>query len=120
MNSDSYEKKLELQLFINTGNGFSEKDSVRIFYEKDRQKYEFDITGFKHIKIFRFDPLNESCVVSIENAYAEDKNGNVYKLRFLFTNAAIHKSQSSTPLTLSLKPPTVSKTSFRITEQYIN
>ena len=92
MNLDRYEKKLELQLFIDIENGFNEKDSVRVRHEKDRRKYEFDISTFKHIKIFRLDPLNESCVISIENAYIEDKNGNVYKLRFLFTNADIFEN----------------------------
>lgn len=82
--------KLEIQLFIDTGNGFNEEESVKIPYIEGKTIYEFNISKFySKLYAFRLDPLNESCVVSLGNCYLTDKNNNTYNLTFQLSNADI-------------------------------
>ena len=82
--------KLEVQLFVDTGNGFNEEQSLIIPYIDGQTRYEFDISRFcDKILNFRLDPLNASCVICIEKFYLIDRNDKIYNLTFQFSNADI-------------------------------
>jgi beta-1,4-mannosyl-glycoprotein beta-1,4-N-acetylglucosaminyltransferase len=55
------------QLFIDDGSGFRENNSLLFYKPYDTTSIEFDISIFHKIKQIRFDPLNEPCIIEIEN-----------------------------------------------------
>lgn len=82
--------KLELQLFIDAGNKFNEKDSIKIPYIEGQTKYEFDVSKIcSKFYDLRIDPLNESCVITLGNCYIIDRSNNIHNLVFQFSNADI-------------------------------
>jgi O-antigen biosynthesis protein len=79
-----------LQLFIENGNGFIEEDSIKFPILKNNgiQKFEFDLRNKNNITSLRLDPLNDSCVIKIENLYLLQKDGTKLELMdSLFTNS---------------------------------
>jgi len=56
------------QLFIDLGNGMSEKNSIKLPVAQNinSQEFVFDLSGEPNIQALRFDPLNESCVIEVE------------------------------------------------------
>lgn len=60
--------KYYTQLFIDNNQGFCEESSIKYFVDisKDIQSFSFDLSSFKNITNLRFDPLNESCVLEID------------------------------------------------------
>lgn len=51
------------ELFINTGSGFNQKESIQINTSLGDQILEFDISSFTNIESIRFDPAPEKCIV---------------------------------------------------------
>lgn len=51
------------QLFVDTGNGFSEEESVRIPFSGEKNKFVFDLEIFKNIESVRFDPVVGHCIL---------------------------------------------------------
>lgn len=76
------------QLFMDSGDGFSEEESIKIPLGSDRDYHtlEFDVSG-KEIKALRFDPFNIPAVVKLKEIEAEDSNGNRTVLPVLNHNA---------------------------------
>lgn len=68
--------ELFLQLFINIGNGFDEKQSYRfkIHNTDDLQRFEFDLSGYECIKSLRLDPLNIPTVCEILEFFVQVNN----------------------------------------------
>lgn len=77
------------QLFIDSGNGFSEDNSMKYFLKifKDYQILKFNVSG-KDIKALRFDPFNLPAVVKIKEIEAEYKDGSKAKINILNHNAS--------------------------------
>ena len=91
--SNSIEKKSNkdyIQLFINTGNGFNQKESIKTFYDEKQSKISFDLKDYKDIKALRFDPLNDYVVVNIKKILL---NNQEYK-NSLKTNAFYVEEQT--------------------------
>lgn len=61
-----------VQLFINTGNGFIEENSIKESFD-NQSKIKFDISGIDNIKGLRFDPLNDKCILKINNILINDE-----------------------------------------------
>lgn len=59
------------QLFIEDINGYSEDNAIiqSIIKQNETQVLEFDLKDKQNIKSLRFDPLNSSCIVEIENIH---------------------------------------------------
>lgn len=57
-----------IQLFLDTGKGYSEKESIKlpVIANNKSQVFEFDIRSFKNIIKLRFDPINDFAVVKLE------------------------------------------------------
>ena len=56
-----------LQIYIDSGNGFSEQDSVFHFINSKFCSLNIDITEYKRIDSIRIDPHNDKCIVKIHN-----------------------------------------------------
>lgn len=70
------------QLYIDSGNGFSENLSQKISIEKDQEIKEiiYSLSEYDNINSLRFDPLNDTCVVQFFNFEAILNNGNKVNL----------------------------------------
>ncbi|MFC1701750.1 hypothetical protein ACFL1J_03265 [Pseudomonadota bacterium] len=57
-----------IQLFLDTGRGYSEKESIKlpVIANTKSQFFEFDFHSFKNIIKLRFDPINDFAVVKLE------------------------------------------------------
>ena len=57
------QKDILAELFINTGQGFNQKESLQINTTIGDQILEFDVSPFTDIKSIRFDPAPGKCIV---------------------------------------------------------
>lgn len=57
-----------IQLFLDQGNGFTEESSLRlpVAQNTDIQEFVFDLSDRQPLHALRLDPLNDSCVIEIE------------------------------------------------------
>lgn len=62
------------QFYIDTGKGFSEKQSQRIPNPEEKESLELDLTQYPGASSIRFDPLNQPVAVSIISATFRLKN----------------------------------------------
>jgi hypothetical protein len=53
------------QLFIDTGSGFNEEQSIVKTVVREEQQFEFDLSAYQNIKQLRFDPINTLTVLQI-------------------------------------------------------
>ncbi len=64
------------QLFIDTGMGFSEEDSLmRRICDRGIRRIEFDLGGFDGIRKLRFDPINDFAAVRIDEITVHTRGG---------------------------------------------
>ena len=75
-----------VQLFIDYGKGFSEKDSITAEIDKDVGIATFDLPSDKLVKRLRFDPANEACSVDLLSVKATAEGGKVYEPELIETN----------------------------------
>lgn len=81
-----------LQLFVDKGKSFNEKDSIKQSYNNEESIYIFDLSGYKNIYQIRLDPLNESVVISLGNCYLISKSGEKYKLKIKSHNGELFEN----------------------------
>lgn len=63
------------QLYMDCGDGFTENQSVRLMSKSNTvSSYSFNVSGFRGIRFFRFDPWNTNCLVKIHNIICIDTN----------------------------------------------
>gem|GEM_PF-1265991 len=79
-----------VQLFIDTGAGFSEEQSmiqeVTEFTENE-QPFEFDLSSYENLKQLRFDPLNAMTALRIGQIVVVDGQGLTHRLNYQPVNA---------------------------------
>ena len=63
------------QFFIDTGNGFCEKQSQRIFYPEAMEKIALDLSAYANIRAIRFDPVNQAAVISVDSVKFQLETG---------------------------------------------
>jgi len=58
-----------IQLFVDSGSGFSEEASIKIPAKtaKMRQRFEFSLSGFKNVQKLRLDPLDDYSIVKLHD-----------------------------------------------------
>lgn len=83
------------QLFFDNGHGFSEKDSTKFFVEDnpELQKFVFDVSELKNVKDFRFDPLNDNCVIELEKIYLVKEDQELDITENISSNAILKKDK---------------------------
>lgn len=63
------------QLFIDTGDGFNEEQSIIFEYSSLISDLSIDLSEYTNIKALRFDPANRVCLFSLNNITAETEIG---------------------------------------------
>jgi len=92
---DSMAAATAANLYVDTGQGFSEKNRIVINDPMEHKCLEFDIGGFETIKRLRFDPFNTSVIVKIESMEIIDRKGQVLsEIDFSQTNALLHEDNT--------------------------
>jgi hypothetical protein len=81
------------QLFIDTGHGFSEEQSIVQNMQGDEQQFEFDISNYQNIKNLRFDPLNVVTALQIEHIVVIDEQGSTHELSYQPVNVYAQVSE---------------------------
>lgn len=64
------------QLFVDTGNGFSEEEKISAERRLDEKRFEltFDLSGFASVRALRFDPLEgKPCICRIDKEHTNVK-----------------------------------------------
>lgn len=67
------------QIYFDEGEGYTEENSRTIYLEKDKDKYEVEITleEGKNINSIRFDPVECAGIIKINEIYFIDYNGTI-------------------------------------------
>jgi len=68
------------RLYIDTGSGYSDENSVARKVDKGTRRIVFDLERFEQIKGLRFDPVDDFSVVEITQVVLLDDSGNSYEL----------------------------------------
>ena len=75
------------QLFIDTGIGFNESQSIVIPIHGQEQIIEFDLAGYDNIKNLRFDPINEITILHLKSIYIVTNDDEIIQIDNYYTNA---------------------------------
>ncbi len=75
------------RLYIDTGFGFNEKQAVSQIIIGDEKRLEFDLNDFSNIRKIRFDPINDYCVLHINNISIVRDDNSSYELDDYESNA---------------------------------
>lgn len=85
----------QIQLFVDTGDGFNEKQSLRYFlYEggiDKRKKFVFDLSAYDHIQEIRMDPSYAGGMVNIYSSLLVGEDGQQQQLVPVRSNAILNK-----------------------------
>ncbi|MDM8553171.1 glycosyltransferase [Desulfococcaceae bacterium HSG7] len=92
----SYEdaQKHNARLYLDTGIGFSEKQTFTRKITDDTTRIEFKLQGFSGVKRIRFDPCDEHCVLHLHSIKAVSEDNSTYKIEEFQSNA-IHTEGGS-------------------------
>jgi len=80
------------QLFIDTGTGFSEKNSIKKDVSGMEQHMEFDLSDYRNINKLRFDPLNEKVALKLRQIRIVKKNSSINEMLDCSANALFRKN----------------------------
>lgn len=69
------------QLFIDGGEGFSEKDSLRNTIQGREHRFEYNLSN-EQLKHLRFDPINIHCIMTIESISLSFESGEEINVEF--------------------------------------
>jgi len=85
------ENSLFAQLYIDTGNEYSEEDSFKILVNDESTKIVFEI-DVNNLQKLRFDPLNEYCVVFIKSIVISDQSGLLHNVPFVHNGKLLYEN----------------------------
>jgi len=69
------EHKFGAKLYIDTGIGFNEQQIMTDMITKESTQIKFDLSGYSSLKALRFDPIDDYCVLQLENILIKAKSG---------------------------------------------
>lgn len=75
------------QLYIDTGMGFNNRQVISRVVFGEENFLEFDLSKNRKVKSLRFDPINDYCVVHIDQIVAERVDGSLLKIQNFKSNA---------------------------------
>ena len=81
------------QLYVDSGDGLFEKDSLSVSSPEGEKVLEFDLSAFPFVKDIRFDPLNDCGIIEIQNIEL-DANGKTEKLTVRSFNAVTRENNT--------------------------
>jgi hypothetical protein len=79
------------QLFVNSGAGFLEEQSIFQTISGTETQVEFDVSAYHDVQGFRFDPINNRVVLQIDNITIVTANNELHSHIPYQTNALYHK-----------------------------
>ncbi len=85
-----YKKKYFAQLFIDTGKGFNEEESIKIDLDdinEGLRLLEFNLDNYRNIKNLRFDPINQSANIKINKIDMIGSGNYMFPLTNILCNA---------------------------------
>lgn len=87
----------EIQLFLDLGEGYSEENFIKfpIVENNESQIFTFNLAQYENLINFRLDPLNDSCVIEIEELkILYPDNIDLDLITRISANACIHHGKS--------------------------
>lgn len=75
------------QLYIDSGQGFKEEESLVVDFNKGTNSLKFDLINSTQIGSLRFDPLNANCVMKLNAVKIEKMNGELIEISKIKSNA---------------------------------
>ncbi len=78
-----------IQLYLDSGNGFSESDSLKVPIEQAKLRYEISLDITKEYKQFRVDISNNPVKVIIKKVFLMDVNNKEYPLEIKESNGVL-------------------------------
>jgi ubiquinone/menaquinone biosynthesis C-methylase UbiE len=84
------------QLFIDTGKGTSEEQSIIKEVSGKEEELEFDITRYEGIEKLRFNPLNDMVRLKLEEIIIIDDKSKGYQVRDYTTNCSYRRDKDYT------------------------
>ncbi len=75
-----------IQLYFNSGNGFSEKDSLNVLIEQNKNRYEISLDSSKEYHQFRIDISNNPVKVIVKKFIVLDEDNKEYALAIKESN----------------------------------
>lgn len=92
--TNNYQDDTFIQLFINHGDGYFEKNSIIHYLHMGKQTlyllHCFDISSFRNIKSLRIDLLNKKCIVIVHSIEITYINNFVDKIENFTSNAELY------------------------------
>ena len=85
------ENSLFAQLYIDSGNEYSEEESFKTLVNKESTKIVFEI-DVNNLQKLRFDPLNEFCVVLIKSIIISDQSGLFHNVPFEHNGKLVYEN----------------------------
>lgn len=82
------------QLFLDTGLGFNETQTIAIPVQGQEREIEFDLSAYRDIKTLRFDPLNDLTVLHLNSVQFMTADGSVLPVDDYQTNACFQKGSN--------------------------
>ena len=80
-------RKWMAQVYVDTGMGYNEKQTVVAFVGGDERALEFDIRRFQHVQGIRIDPVNGPAVICLHRILLQDASGQKRNATIRFHNA---------------------------------
>lgn len=86
-----YTGDIYIQLYVDTGNGLSEVESIKFYIGNERKllNIKFDISHFNNVRSIRLDPANINTIVRVTKVIVHTKDGKQIDLNPTLSNAII-------------------------------
>jgi glycosyltransferase involved in cell wall biosynthesis len=75
------------ELYLDTGLGFSHRQVLRKVIFTDQQIIEFDLSNFRGIRQFRFDPINAPASIHLKGIFMIEEDGTSHEIEDFQDNA---------------------------------
>ncbi len=82
------------QLFLDTGLGFNETQTMVMPVQGQEREIEFDLSAYRDLKTLRFDPLNDLTVLHLNSVQFMTADGSVLPVDDYQTNACYQKGNN--------------------------
>jgi len=82
---------VEAQLYVDTGLGLNEEQSITKIIRGNEQQIEFDLSRYENIMALRFDPLNERVVLRLRQVKIITESSTLCSQIAYTTNALYHR-----------------------------
>jgi hypothetical protein len=127
LNDTLHKNKLEtpqyknnfIQLYINISEEFSESSSIRMLFF-DKNNIIFNLSKYKNIKSLRFDPIDNYCILKINNVLLDNRHICIIYTNAFFTDNDIYYFDTNDPQVYFEEINEKNKNELKIDIEYIS